>query len=126
MVGPADAFTSVPRGGQRGTKVVVACKGIFSWPVKVWAPGLEVVPAQESGKLEVVIPKDLAADRVWIRLYNAEGISAAAPFLIDNLKEINEQEPNDEPRTAQVIGDANVIVNGVLQKTVTSIASPSL
>lgn len=106
-----------PAGGQRGTKVVVTCTGTFSWPMKVWAPGLDVVVAKASGKLEVDIPKDLAADRVWIRLYNAEGASAAVPFLIDNLKEINEQEPNDSPRTAQVLADANVIVNGVLAKT---------
>ncbi len=103
-----------PAGGQRGTKVVVTCRGSFSWPVKVWAPGLDVVPARESGKIEVSIPKDLAADRVWIRLYNAEGASAPAPFLIGNLKEIDEKEPNDRPKAAQAIDDPNVVVNGVL------------
>jgi hypothetical protein len=106
-----------PAGGQRGAKVTVACTGSFTWPVKVWAPGLEVVLAKESGKLEVTVPKDLAVDRAWIRLYNAEGASTAAPFLIDNLKEINEQEPNDDPRTAQVVADPNVVINGVLAKT---------
>ena len=105
-----------PAGGQRGTKVTVTCAGAFAWPVKVWAPGLEVVPAKEAGKLDITIPKDLAADRVWLRLYNAEGASSAAPFLIDNLKEINEQEPNDDARTAQILADPNVIVNGVLAK----------
>jgi hypothetical protein len=105
-----------PAGGQRGAKVTVTCTGSFSWPVKVWAPGLEVAVAKESGKLEVAIPKDLAADRVWIRLYNAEGAGAAAPFLIDNLKEITEQEPNDDPRTAQALADPNVVINGVLAK----------
>src|SRR5206468_5446479 len=64
--------------------------------------------------LEVSIPADLAADRVWVRLYNAEGASTPAPFLIGNLKEINEQEPNDRPANAQVIADPNVTVNGVL------------
>ena len=123
VLAPTTAWTApptlthlFPAGGQRGTKVVVTCAGIFTWPVKVSAPGLEVVPAKEAGKLEVSIPKDLAADRVWIRLYNSEGASTAAPFLIDNLKEIMEQEPNDEPRTAQVLADANVVVNGILEK----------
>ena len=105
-----------PAGGQRGAKVTVTCTGAFGWPVKVWVPGLEVVPGKEAGKLDITIPKDLAADRVWIRLYNSEGASAAAPFLIDNLKEINEQEPNDDPRTAQMLADPNVIINGVLAK----------
>src|SRR6266511_1417792 len=100
-----------PAGGQRGSKVVVTCKGSFTWPIKAWAPGLEVVPGKERGKLEVAIPADLAADRVWIRLHNAEGVSAPAPFLIGNLKEIHEQEPNDRPKAAQVIADPNVIIN---------------
>ena len=91
-----------PAGGQRGAKVTVTCTGAFSWPVKVWSPGLDVVPAKESGKLEITVPKDLAADRVWVRLYNAEGASAVAPFLIDNLKELNEQEPNDQVGAAQI------------------------
>ncbi len=105
-----------PAGGQRGTTVTVTCTGTFSWPVKVWAPGLEVVANKEAGRLAVTIPKDLAADRVWLRLYNSEGASAPAPFLIDNLKEINEREPNDEPEKAQNLAEPAVIVNGVLAK----------
>lgn len=105
-----------PAGGQRGTKVVVTATGSFTWPVKVWAPGLDVAPLKEAGKLEIAIPKDLAADRAWIRLYNADGASTAAPFLIGNLKEINEQEPNDSPRAAQHLAEPNCTVNGVLSK----------
>jgi hypothetical protein len=105
-----------PAGGQRGTTITVTCTGTFSWPVKVWAPGLEVVANKEAGRLEVTIPKDLAADRVWLRLYNSDGASAPAPFLIDNLKEINEREPNDEPEKAQELTEPSVIVNGVLAK----------
>src|ERR1041385_8887959 len=71
-----------PAGGQRGTKLIVTCTGKFTWPVRVSAPGIDVVPAKEAGKLEVTIPNDLAADRVWIRLYNAEGSAPPLPFLI--------------------------------------------
>lgn len=106
----------VPAGGQRGTRVRVTCTGTFAWPVKVWAPGLKVTAAKEKGKLDVVIPADLAADRVWVRLYDAEGASAAAPFLIDNLAEVAEREPNDHPRTAQALAKPEAIVNGVLAK----------
>lgn len=106
----------VPAGGQRGTKVVVTCAGTLDpWPVSVWAPGMDVVPSTEKGKLEVTIPADLAADRVWIRLYNAEGASAAVPFLIGGLKEINEVEPNNQPRKAQELAETEVVVNGVLE-----------
>ena len=75
-----------------------------------------MVANKEAGKLAVTIPKELAADRVWLRLYNSDGASAPAPFLIDNLKEINEQEPNDEPEKAQELTAPAVIVNGVLAK----------
>ena len=105
-----------PAGGQRGTKVVVTCAGSFTWPAKVWSPGIDVTPSAESGKLEISIPADLAADRVWIRLYNSEGASAPFPFLIDALKELNEVEPNNRPRDAQVITDAEMIVNGALKE----------
>lgn len=105
-----------PAGGQRGTKIVVTCTGSLDpWPVSVWAPGIDVVTGTEKGKLEVTIPPDLAADRVWIRLFNAEGASAAVPFLIGSLKEINDIEPNNLPRNAQAVAEPNVTINGVLE-----------
>lgn len=112
----APTLTNIfPAGGQRGTKVTVTCTGSFTWPVKVWAPGIEAIPAAESGKLDVTIPADLAADRVWMRLYNDEGASTIQPFLIGGLKEINEVEPNDKPRAAEVIAEPAVVVNGTLK-----------
>ncbi len=105
-----------PPGGQRGTKVDVVCTGQFTWPPKIHAPGIEVVAGSESGKLAISIPEDLAADRVWIRLYDAEGASSSFPFLIGNSKEIVEQEPNNSPRNAQALSEAGVTINGVLQK----------
>jgi hypothetical protein len=104
----------MPAGGQRGTKVTVTCTGEFAWPVKAWASGLDVVPATEAGKLDISIPADLAADRIWVRLHNAEGASAIVPFLIGNLPEIEEREPNNAPRTAQVLTTPQVTINGVL------------
>ena len=105
-----------PAGGQRGTQVVATCTGEFAWPVQVWAPGVEVHAAEEKGKLEVSIPEDLAADRIWIRLHNEEGASAAVPFLIGGLKETMEQEPNNSPRNAQDVNGAGVVVNGILKE----------
>lgn len=117
LAAPPILTSLFPGGGQRGTSVTVSCTGGFpTWPVKVWAPGLEVKPAKESGKIEVVIPRDLPIDRAWIRFYNDEGASQAVPFLIDGLREMMEQEPNDAPRTAQVVGETPVIINGTLAK----------
>ena len=104
-----------PAGGQRGTKVAVTCTGTFTWPTKVWSPGVDAIPTAESGKLEVTIPTDLPADRLWIRLYNSEGVSAFLPFLIGSLKELNEVEPNNKPREAQVIAESETTINGALK-----------
>lgn len=103
-----------PAGGQRGESLVVTCTGSFDWPVEVWAQGVDAAPSKEKGKLEISIPADLAADRIWIRLHNAEGASAAIPFLIGNLKELAEAEPNNSPRDAQALTEPEVTINGVL------------
>lgn len=105
-----------PAGGQRGSKVVVTCTGTFNWPTRVWAPGVEAIPRNDSGKLEIAIPADLATDRVWIRLYNEEGASVAQPFLIGSLKEVEEVEPNDQTAVAQSIADPQITLNGTLKE----------
>ena len=95
----------LPAGGQRGTKVLVTASGSFTWPVKVWSPGVPAIAAAEAGKLGITIPPDLAADRVWLRLYNAEGATAAVPFLIGNLPELMEHEPNNAQVSSKGDGD---------------------
>jgi len=105
----------LPAGGQRGTKVAVTCTGTFTWPVQIWAPGLEVTVGTDSGKLEITIPEQLPADRVWLRLYNAEGASAAIPFLIGSLPEVAETEPNNAGKQAQIVPASGTTINGALQ-----------
>lgn len=105
-----------PAGGQRGTKVEVTCYGKFDWPTEVHAPGLSVVAKGDSGKLEVTIPDDFPADRAWIRLYNAEGATQLAPFLVGSIAEINETEPNDSPKQSESLDANAVVVNGVIAR----------
>ena len=95
-----------PAGGQRGTTVKVECTGKFKWPVKIWSPGVKVAALKDSGQIQVTIPADLAADRVWIRLYDAEGASPALPFLLSNLAEFREKEPNNRLGKAQPLPGA--------------------
>lgn len=104
-----------PPGGQRGTTVAVKLSGKFPWPVSIDAPGVQFKPGTESGLFDVTIPADLAADRVWIRAFNAEGASTPVPFLIGTLKEINEVEPNNKPREAQAFTESRLVINGVLK-----------
>jgi hypothetical protein len=106
----------LPRGGQRGTTVRVACVGALDpWPVSVWAPGVEVVPAAEKGQFDITIPPDLAADRVWVRFYNVEGAAELMPFLIGGLTEVAEVEPNQALSQAQVLDERSVTINGALE-----------
>ncbi|WP_373651332.1 PPC domain-containing protein [Schlesneria sp. DSM 10557] len=105
-----------PAGGQRGSKVVVTSAGTYNWPgVKIWAPGVEAVPTAESGKIEITIPADLMADRVWIRYYDAEGASAVAPFLIGSHPELTETEPNNRLGDATKVEQLPMTVNAALK-----------
>ncbi len=111
---PPEVKLLYPAGGQRGTKVEVTCQGEFPWPVQVFAPGLDVVTTETAGSLEVTIPPDLAADRVWFRFYNQEGASDLVPFLIGNLPEVTATEPNNSPAQAQAV-PARTTINGRLE-----------
>ncbi len=105
-----------PPGAQRGSTVTISCGGKFDWPVSVSAPGVVATPLKDSGKIELQIPANLAADRIWIRLFNAEGTSKPAPFLIGSLDDVAEKEPNNAPREAQRLDRAAVTINGALGK----------
>lgn len=106
-----------PGGGQRGTKVQVQCHGTFPWPVSIFSPGVKATPEKEAGRITLDLPKDLPCDRIWIRLHNQEGVSNLVPFLIGNLPEIQEVEPNDTRKNAQTLRDLPVTVNGVLSRS---------
>lgn len=112
---PPTLTSLYPAGGQRGQKITVTCAGAFTWPVSVYAPGVDVAVLPDSGKLDISIPADLPADRVWIRLYSPEGASVSLPFLIGSRPEILEQEPNNTRREAQSVPSGGALVNGVLQ-----------
>lgn len=103
-----------PAGGQRGTTVSLTCHGKFEWPVRVHASGLEVSTLEESGRISITIPEDILEDRIWVRLFNAEGASQAVPFLINNLSECLEIESNDAPKQAQLLEPLPLVINGEL------------
>ncbi len=113
----APTLTQVfPAGAQRGSTVVVTCQGDFAWPVALWAPGVSAIPGKEAGQVELTVPADLPADRIWLRLYNSEGASTSMPLLIGGLREVVEQEPNNSARAAQVLQESPVTVNGLLKE----------
>lgn len=116
---PPTLTSLYPAGGQRGTTVTVTATGTFTpWPVKAWcdSPKITVTAAKESGKLSVASADDVIPGTYWIRLFNDEGASELRPFLVSNLPEVLEQEPNDEFRKPHALTTSTVLVNGRLDK----------
>ncbi len=108
-----------PAGGQRGKTVAVRAAGTFAvWPVKVWASGKGVtaVAGKQKGALDVAIAADAAPGVYWLRVHDDQGGSNVRPFVVGTLPEINEKEPNDEPRLAQSVSATGLVVNGHLSK----------
>jgi hypothetical protein len=116
---PPSLMYLFPAGARRGTTVEVSAGGAFErWPVGAWVkgPGVTVKPAKDKGKLIVTVAADATPGSSWLRLYDDEGASIARPFLIGLLPEVMEKEPNNEPKQAQKLEAADVIVNGRLDK----------
>ncbi len=98
----------------------VAASGQFErWPVRAWAsiPGIAIKPGAEKGKLTVTIAPDAPPGVHWLRLFDDEGATSPRPFVVGQLPEVNEVEPNDEPTAAQRVDSSGVTVNGRLGKT---------
>ena len=108
-----------PAGAQRGTTVEVNVGGVFErWPVQVWCDNknVDVKPAKASGKLTVTVAANAEPGPCWIRLYDEQGASLARPFIVGTLPEVEEKEPNDDPKKPQILGKPEVVVNGRLAK----------
>lgn len=107
-----------PAGGQRGTTVTVTAAGTLdAWPMKVWSssPGVTATPDKEKGKFAVTIAADAPLGVAWLRFHDG-GASELRPFVVGDLPEQAEVEPNDDARTSPVVAGPKV-VNGVLAKS---------
>jgi hypothetical protein len=62
-----------------------------------------VTAAAEKGKLQVAAPPESAPGVAWLRLYNADGVSALRPIFVGPFAESVEAEPNDRPAQCQLI-----------------------
>ena len=112
--------TLFPAGAQRGQTVQVKATGAFAaWPPKVWVDrkGVDVKPAKDKGKLDVTVAADATPGVYYLRFYNEQGASAVRPFIVGQVEEIREAEPNDDPQKPQQLSSTTVTVNGVLSKT---------
>jgi len=106
-----------PAGGLRGTTVSMTAAGkLADHPLFVWSSrdDVQVAFTKESGKLDVTIAPDAEPGLCWIRVYNAEGVSAQKPFFVGVIPEVLEQEPNNAVSSAQKLASPMQVVNGVL------------
>lgn len=109
-----------PAGARQGSTVEVSAAGVFEkWPVKAWVSrrGIEVNPAKDKGKLKIAVGADATPGICWIRVHDEKGASSLRPFIVGTLPEVNEQEPNDDPKKPHVLPSSSVVVNGRLGTT---------
>jgi hypothetical protein len=107
-----------PAGGQRGTAVDVTASGTFPiWPANAWAshPGIVITPLKQTGQATFAIAADVPCGVHWVRFFDATGASGLRPFLVNQVPEIQEKEPNDDYRKPQAL-PLPAVVNGRLGK----------
>lgn len=127
-----------PAGGKAGATVQVTIAGQeiegaeglhFNFPgAKVEAQGTEVIPeaptkkgANKKGaaapsvgmKFKVVLPPNVPLGAHDVRVVSKLGVSNPRSFIIGDLEEVQEKEPNDDVPQANKI-PLNVTVNGVI------------
>lgn len=113
---PPSLTSLYPAGAQRGTTTEVTAAGTLDAATKVWASGKGVSVENAKGKWRVTVAKDAVPGLHWLRAHNSEGASGLRPFFIGTLPEVMEKEPNDEPKTAQLLNQSSV-VNGKLSRS---------
>ncbi len=117
--GPPTLTSLFPPGAQRGKTAEITATGTFErWPVQAWVDGkgIEVRPGKDRGRFTVSVSPDVPVGVYWLRLFDKEGASSPRPFLVGNLPEVLEQEPNDEFRKPQRIDAPGTTINGRLDK----------
>ena len=103
---PPNLAPFFPAGGQRGTSVELSTKAKF------WSNSKSLSFDQS----KVKIAADAVPGTYWIRAFNDDGASQLRPFIVGTLPEVAEKEPNDDPKTAQLLA-ASSVVNGKLDKS---------
>lgn len=114
-----DVKSLFPSGAKQGTTVEVTVNGTLKpWPVRAYITGADVSlePAKAEGKYSVVVGPNAEPGIRWIRFANDDGVTAARPFIVGALTEINEKEPNEDLPQATDVGSEPRVVNGTLAK----------
>ncbi len=111
-----------PQGAQRGTEVQVTLRGprIGQEPQQILCerPGLEVLELKAENNDTVLAKFKLAPDAalgpIPLRIRTTTGLSNVFPFMVGNLPEQKEAEPNNDLEHAQAV-PLGATVNGLVQ-----------
>jgi hypothetical protein len=110
----------LPRGGQRGTEVVVNFQGARLADIQEvvsYSPGFEFGKIETVNPTHIKVPVKIAVDCALgehcFRLRGASGISTLRTFWVSALPIVDEVEPNNEFAKPQKIG-LNQTVHGVI------------
>ena len=113
-----------PQGACRGSSVAVTVSGeLTSWPLNCWIcddrereTNLVCKTMEAKGKLTITVPADAQAGVYWLRLYNKDGASSPRPFLVSELPDTIEKEPNNSAKDAPLLEKSGLLVHGRLEK----------
>jgi hypothetical protein len=107
-----------PAGGQRGATIEVTASGTSIAPQTVLVTGGGVTGKVVDGsqpnkvKFSLAIAPDAALGERELRILNAGGVSNRFRFIVGDLPEIMEVEPNSEKSAPQKIASLPVVIDG--------------
>lgn len=108
-----------PAGVGQGVVTTIELSDAGVWPVKVWIDqpqGVAIEAHKDKNKLTVTTTADALPGVRWLRLFNDDGASSLRPLLVGTLLEVQEKEPNNTVKQAQLVAE-NVTLNGRLEKS---------
>jgi hypothetical protein len=118
---PLTVSRLTPAGAAAGTTTKITATGDFpAWPaVEAWSDRGQVLwkPLDEPGTFEVTVPAEGSLGLHRVRFHDATGTTAVKPFLVGNVPEQAEAEPNDTLDKASPIDVMPVTINGLLEKS---------
>ena len=115
----APTVTSLfPPGGQKGKATEVKINGTVDAKTKIAAnhEGFDIKLNEKADGFTITANESVQQGVYWLRFWNDEGAAPLKPFVVGNLAELKEAEPNNKRTQSQKL-EASTIVNGVLQSS---------
>lgn len=108
-----------PTAAAHGQTNTINLTGKFEpWPPKAWCstPGIEFSFSTNKGSVQVAVAADAKTGPCLIRLFNEEGASDPAIFMISDAPHVPDAEPNNLFSKPQAITNTPATINGRLDK----------